>query len=66
MVAFKQRCDRVYDCEDGSDEKNCSCRDYLLNSFDNLICNGELDCEDGTDESGENCGITHEISKVNL
>ncbi|TDG47498.1 hypothetical protein AWZ03_006090 [Drosophila navojoa] len=48
------RCDRKVDCEDGTDELDCSCRDYLKGSLGALICDGKADCEDLTDE--QNCG----------
>ncbi|KAG8234324.1 hypothetical protein J437_LFUL013064, partial [Ladona fulva] len=39
-------------CEDGSDEWNCSCKDILVSSKKNMfICDGILDCGDLTDES---------------
>ncbi|KAF4531310.1 hypothetical protein B566_EDAN018309 [Ephemera danica] len=47
-----RRCDLVRDCEDGSDETSCTCRDYLIQISPNLVCNGELDCADKTDEIG--------------
>lgn len=49
-----RRCDRVVDCEDSTDELNCTCRDYLLNLKPTAICNGHVDCDDKSDE--ENCG----------
>ncbi|XP_004525699.1 serine protease nudel isoform X2 [Ceratitis capitata] len=54
IVELINRCDRVLDCEDGTDEDSCSCRDYLKGSLNILICDGKVDCEDLTDE--ENCG----------
>ncbi|XP_011186210.3 serine protease nudel [Zeugodacus cucurbitae] len=54
IVELANRCDRVLDCEDGTDEESCTCRDYLKGSLNILICDGKVDCEDLTDE--ENCG----------
>lgn len=47
-----QRCDRAFDCEDGTDEKNCTCRDHLKSAFSKLICDGNVDCADLSDEEG--------------
>lgn len=48
---MKERCDRRFDCEDGSDEENCTCRDYLKLAMPRLICDGFVDCPDSSDET---------------
>ncbi|XP_017135942.1 serine protease nudel [Drosophila miranda] len=50
IVELQMRCDRKVDCEDGTDELGCSCRDYMKGSLRALICDGKADCEDLTDE----------------
>ncbi|XP_076681045.1 serine protease nudel isoform X2 [Andrena cerasifolii] len=54
-ITIDRRCDRVVDCEDSTDELNCTCREYLLNLKPTAICNGHVDCDDKSDE--ENCEI---------
>lgn len=33
IINLEHRCDRLIDCEDGSDEESCRCRDYLKVHF---------------------------------
>ncbi|XP_037949020.1 serine protease nudel [Teleopsis dalmanni] len=54
VIGLDHQCDRISDCEDGTDEQNCTCKDYLKGSLNILICDGKTDCEDLTDE--EDCG----------
>ncbi|XP_022825426.1 serine protease nudel isoform X1 [Spodoptera litura] len=49
-IPYQQRCDRKADCEDGTDELDCTCTDYLITFDDKLICDGISDCADGQDE----------------
>ncbi|EDW78727.2 uncharacterized protein Dwil_GK12588 [Drosophila willistoni] len=50
IVELKHRCDRKVDCEDGTDELDCTCSDYLKGKMSMLLCDGKADCEDLTDE----------------
>ncbi len=52
VINISQRCDRVFDCEDSTDEKNCTCKDHLKGKFAKLICDGHVDCADSSDEIG--------------
>lgn len=58
------RCDRKADCEDGTDELDCTCRDYLSGSLKSLICDGKEDCEDLTDE--QDCGKNEPKKHLNM
>ncbi len=49
---FELRCDRVTFCNDASDERGCTCREYLA---PHKICDGYADCFDGSDEKGCHC-----------
>lgn len=52
------------DCEDGTDENNCTCADYLWNTFASAICNGIMDCADLSDE--QNCRKLCSVEKENF
>ncbi|XP_011256317.2 serine protease nudel isoform X3 [Camponotus floridanus] len=54
-ITINKRCDKHLDCEDATDEEDCTCRDYLSNQQPMAICDGHLDCYDETDE--KDCGI---------
>ncbi|CAH1999694.1 unnamed protein product [Acanthoscelides obtectus] len=51
LIPMKKKCDKVYDCEDGTDETNCLCVDYLKVINDSCICDGITDCDDLSDEA---------------
>ncbi|XP_076761416.1 serine protease nudel [Xylocopa sonorina] len=57
-IPIEQRCNRILDCEDGTDEMDCTCKEYLLHIESNAICDGYADCDDQTDEQG--CAICAE------
>lgn len=54
-IPIGKRCDRVVDCEDSTDEVNCTCKDFLANVKPSAICDGYVDCDDKSDE--QNCEI---------
>ncbi|KAG5899669.1 hypothetical protein JTB14_015159 [Gonioctena quinquepunctata] len=54
LTPMRKRCNKQVDCEDGTDEANCSCADYVRNDNPTAICDGITDCFDLSDEL--NCG----------
>lgn len=56
IISLDKKCNKVKDCEDGTDEINCRCLDYLQNSHPSAICDGLTDCFDLSDEL--NCSKT--------
>ena len=56
---YSQVCDLVMDCDDGSDETDCT-NHFTCNSSSSLIpktrkCDGKFDCSDLSDECNESC-----------
>lgn len=54
VIPFSKKCNKIPDCEDISDERNCSCVDYLKSFHPEGVCDGLIDCYDYSDEI--NCG----------
>ncbi|XP_021924195.1 uncharacterized protein LOC110831956 [Zootermopsis nevadensis] len=52
-ILLTRMCDGMVDCEDMSDETECTCLDELLSIRPQFVCDDYLDCADGTDE--QNC-----------
>lgn len=61
-IPQKKVCDRITDCEDGTDEIGCTCKDYLLTRHPTAICDGVTDCADLSDEA--NCTETIPKNKI--
>ena len=58
-MEYSRVCDLIYDCEDKSDEAQCS-NNFMCNSTNKLIpktkkCDGQFDCFDFSDECNEEC-----------
>lgn len=52
-IDITKRCNKVPDCEDATDEENCTCVNYLTYSHPEAVCDGVIDCFDASDE--QNC-----------
>lgn len=50
MINSELRCNRIRECEDGTDEEGCDCREMLKAKNKHLICDGKVDCADLSDE----------------
>ncbi|XP_050314340.1 serine protease nudel isoform X2 [Anthonomus grandis grandis] len=53
IISIEKRCNKMFDCEDGSDEIDCTCSDYINAVDSSAICDGVVDCHDASDE--RNC-----------
>ncbi|CAG9768789.1 unnamed protein product [Ceutorhynchus assimilis] len=53
IIPIEKRCNKIFDCEDGSDETDCTCADYIRTTDADAICDGVTDCTDLSDEN--NC-----------
>lgn len=51
IIPLKEKCNKVINCEDGTDETSCNCADYLKQISDSAICDGITDCKDLSDEA---------------
>ncbi|CAG9133134.1 unnamed protein product [Plutella xylostella] len=63
-IPYHHRCNHKADCEDGTDELDCSCVDYVTTFDEKLICDGVVDCADGHDELNcYSCADDHFLCK---
>ncbi|XP_061934441.1 basement membrane-specific heparan sulfate proteoglycan core protein isoform X26 [Apis cerana] len=63
-ILLRRKCDNIFDCLDGSDERGCECPDGQLPCDNkvcinkNFFCDNNIDCHDGSDERDCNNGVT--------
>uniref|UniRef100_A0A6P7FDM3 Serine protease nudel-like n=1 Tax=Diabrotica virgifera virgifera TaxID=50390 RepID=A0A6P7FDM3_DIAVI len=50
LIPFQKKCNKIVDCEDGSDESHCKCVDYVRSHNPKAVCDGITDCHDLSDE----------------
>ncbi|XP_026298188.1 basement membrane-specific heparan sulfate proteoglycan core protein isoform X17 [Apis mellifera] len=63
-ILLRRKCDNIFDCLDGSDERGCECPDGQLPCDNkvcinkNFFCDNNIDCHDGSDERDCNNAVT--------
>lgn len=50
VIPLNKRCNKIIDCQDGTDEEHCKCLDYLKTTRTDVLCDGISDCYDLSDE----------------
>ncbi|XP_072384349.1 serine protease ndl [Diabrotica undecimpunctata] len=55
LIPFHKKCNKIVDCEDGTDESNCKCVDYVKSHNPKAVCDGITDCHDLSDEQCVTC-----------
>lgn len=73
-IAASKHCNKIVDCEDGSDEKGCQCGDgeFLCATNNTCIlaryrCDYDKDCPDASDEMNcpnSECSYFEQVTKL--